>query len=408
MTGPLHGVRIVDMTNVVMGPYATRILGDYGADVIKVETPAGDSTRRLGAARHAGMGAYYMNLNRNKRSLAIDLKKADGIAALRKLIDSADVLISNIRPRALQRLGLSYESLATTNPRLIYVSLVGYGQDGPYGPRPAYDDLMQGATAVTALFAEATGGEPRFVPFNVADRTVGLSAVNVVTTALYAREKTGHGQAIEVPMFETMTDFVLVEHLGGLSFDPPAGPYGYSRTLERARRPYKTLDGYIAVQVYTDNHWRDFFEFSGTQAQYGKDPRFADLGTRTQHVAEINAILAQIFTTRTTSEWLRLLNGADIPATPIHTVPSLIDDEHHKATGFFESVEHPSEGPMRSMRVPARWSGTPPVLQHHAPRLGEHSAAILQEIGYSTQDIARLMAERTVVVPPASPNPQEP
>ena len=387
MAGPLDGVRIVDLTTVVMGPYATRILGDHGAEVIKIEPAKGDNTRRLGAQRHAGMGSYFLNLNRNKKSVVLDLKHPEGLAAVKKLIASADVLVSNVRPRALRRLGLGYEDLAPAHPRLIHVSLVGYGQDGPYGPRPAYDDLMQGAIGIPALFAHAGGGL-RFVPFNVADRAVGLAAVNAVTTALYAREKTGRGQAIEVPMFETMTDFILVEHLGGLTFEPQEGPIGYSRTLEKQRRPYQPVDGYIAVQVYNDQHWKDFFEIAGETEKYAGDPRFADLGTRTAATAEINEILAGIFVRKTTAEWLRLLNGADIPATPIHTVESLVADERHVATGFFAEVEHPTEGRMRSMRVPARWSDTAPDRRDPAPRFGEHTAAVLRGLGYDEAQIA--------------------
>jgi len=396
MAGPLDGVRVVDLTTVVMGPYATRILGDHGAEVIKIEPATGDGTRRLGALRHAGMGSYFLNLNRNKKSVVLDLKHPDGLEVAKKLVASADVLVSNVRPRALRRLGLGYEDLAPTHPRLIHVSLVGYGQDGPYGPRPAYDDLMQGAVGIPALFALAGADVPRFAPLNMADRAVGMAAVNAVTTALYAREKSGRGQSIEVPMFETMTDFVLVEHLGGMTFLPQEGPIGYSRTLEKLRRPYKTLDGHIAVQVYNDQHWRDFFELSGETGKYDNDPRFADLGARTEAVAEINAILAGIFVRKTTAEWLRLLTTADIPATPVHTVESLVADAHHAATGFFAEVDHPTEGRMRDMRVPARWSETAPDKHDPAPLLGQHTAEVLRGLGYDAAQIAAMDAAGAV------------
>lgn len=378
--GPLHGVRVIDLTTVVMGPFATRILGDLGADVVKVERPGGDSTRRLGPSRNAGMGPYFMNLNRNKRSIVLDLKATEDRDMLVRLVEGADVFVTNVRVKALKKLGLTYDRIGPANPRLIYASLVGYGQDGPYGQRPAYDDLMQGAVGIPSLFMRAGSKEPRYAPFNVADRVVGMAAANAIMAALFTRERTGKGHLLEVPMFETMTDFILTEHMGGLAFEPPTGPSGYTRTLVRDRAPYATKDGYVCALAYTDKHWNALFDMSDTPDRYKADPRFKDLASRTAHSAEIYPIVAEIMKTKTTAEWLSLLAAADIPVTPMHSVESLIEDAHHAATGFFSIVDHPTEGKMRSIRTPTRWSGKALPQYRPAPRLGEHSQEIREEI----------------------------
>ena len=393
MSGPLAGVRIVDMTTVLMGPYATQILGDMGADVIKVEPPRGDGSRDLGPMRNPGMGPLFMHANRSKRSIVLDLKKKAGLRALLRLAKNADVLIYNVRPQAMARLGLSYEEVAAVNPRIVYVGTYGFGQSGPYAARPAYDDLIQGAAGLPSLAVRAGAEMPRYVPCTVADRTVGLNAVNAIAAALYYRERTGEGQAIGIPMFETMAQFVLGDHLGGRTFEPPLGPTGYARLLAKERRPYATKDGYICALVYNDKQWKSFFALIGRPEVLESDPRFADLGSRTGHIDELYSLVAETLATRTTAEWLVALDRADIPAMPMHTLDTLIDDPHLAAVGFFEMVEHPSEGRMRSMAVPGTWSKSQPAVERLAPRLGEHSAEILHEAGYSEAEIAALVAD---------------
>lgn len=391
MSGPLAGVRIIDMTSVLMGPYATLILGDYGADVIKIEPPSGDTVRGIGPMRHQGMGSIFMQVNRSKRSLVLDLKRAEGIATLFDLVRGADVLIYNIRPQAMARLGLSYADVVKVNPRLVYAGLFGFGQDGPYAAKPAYDDLIQGAVGLASLVAMAGDGTPRYVPSTIADRTVGLAAVNAVTAALFARERTGRGQEVQIPMFETMAQFVLGDHLQGLTFNPPEGPSGYARLLVRERKPYRTKDGHVCALVYNNKQWKSFFTLVGRPEVLEHDPRFKDISARTRHIGELYALVAEEMLKRTTAEWLRDLEGADIPVMPLHDLDSVLADPHLVATHFFRLEEHPSEGTIRTMAVPSHWSDTPPDPDRPVPRLGEHSIEVLRELGYEESRIQALV-----------------
>lgn len=404
MNGPLNGVRILDLTSVLVGPYATQILGDLGADVLKVESPAGDNVRGIGPMRHPGMGAIFLHANRSKRSIVLDLKAPDGRQALLDLARNADVLIHNVRPRAMARLGLSYDDLAAVNPSIIYAAVTGFGQDGPYAEKPAYDDLIQGAAAIPTLIADSSGGDPRYVPATMADRTVGLHAVYAVAAALFHRERSGEGQEIEIPMFEAMTEFVLGDHMGGMTFEPPLGSTGYPRLLARHRRPYRTSDGHICVVIYNDKQWRNFFTLIGREGELDSDPRFADIGSRTRHINELYGLVADAIATRSTADWLAALTKADIPVMPLHTPDSLIDDGHHAATGFLRTVEHPHEGTVRSIGVPTRWSGRRPEPVRQAPRLGEHSVELLREAGYDEERIADLLA-RGITRSPAAVSP---
>lgn len=387
-SGPLSGIRVVDMTTVLMGPYATQILGDLGADVVKVEPPGGDGSRKIGPMRNPGMGALFLHINRSKRSIVLNLKTKKGREALLRLLETADVLIYNVRPQAMARLGLSYDEVAAVNPRLIYVGAYGFGQSGPYASKPAYDDLIQGAVGLPMLAMRAGANWPRYVPCTIADRSVGLNVVGVVTAALYYRERTGVGQSIGVPMFESMAQFVLGDHLGGLTFEPPIGGSGYERLLSPERRPYKTKDGYVCAVIYTDNHWKDFFALAGKSELVEGDPRFADLQTRTQHVDELYQMVADVIVTRTTAEWLVALEEIDVPVIPVHTVESLLEDPHLQAVGFFQSVEHETEGRLLSMAVPSTWSRSQPVASRLAARLGEHTVEVLREVGLTDQEIA--------------------
>lgn len=392
MTQPLDGVRIIDLTSVVMGPYATQLLGDLGADIVKVEPPDGDILRHIAPMRHSGMGHIFLHHNRNKRSIVLDLKKPDGYAALQKLLTTADVLIYNVRPQAMKRLKLSYEDVAAINPNIIYVGAYGFGQRGPYAAQPAYDDLIQGMSAMPALFHEAGASKPRYAPLAIADRITGLAAVNAVTTALFARSRTGKGQAVEVPMFETVTQMVLADHMGGHTFQPPEGPYGYARMLAPDRAPYETSDGYMCVLIYNDKHWRAFFKLIGREDMFTTDPRFGSHEARSRNISAVYAFAAEQLRRRTTAEWDKLLREADIPAAPMKTVEDLLSDPHLAQTGFFMETEHPSEGRLREMTLASHWSGSDPMPHRPAPRLGEHSAEILREAGYDHAAIKRMAA----------------
>src|ERR1700736_2956878 len=364
--GPLEGVKIIDMTTVLMGPYATQVLGDFGADVVKVESLEGDVTRLIGPTRHPGMGPVFLNTNRSKRSIVLDLKKPAGRDAVLRLIASADVLVYNVRPQAMARLQLGYDVVSKVNPRLIYAGVFGFGQDGPYAAKPAYDDLIQGATALPALMAQTSDGVPRYVPNALVDRIVGLTAVGAICASLVHRDKTGHGQRVDIPMFETMAGFVMGDHMGGLTYEPPLDKGGYARHLSPDRRPYKTSDGYICVIVYNDKQWASFFKATGRDA-LRTNPKFATFAARAVNIDVVYAELARMLEQRTTAEWTELLNKADIPTLPMHSLESVLPDPHWTATNFFPVVNHPTEGAIRSMRVSTTWSETPAEPERLAP-----------------------------------------
>ncbi len=370
-----------------MGPFATQLLAELGADVIKVEAHEGDNMRHPGPMKNPGMGYMFLNLNRGKRSIVLDLKKPEGREALMRLIPDTDVLIYNVRPQAMARLRLSYEEVRAANPRIIYVGTYGYSQRGPYAAKAAYDDLIQGGTAIPWLVLQTGAKAPNYAPVNLADRVTGLHAVYAVTTALFQRERSGLGQSVEVPMFESLAHFVLGDHSAGLTFDPPVGDSGYARLL--ARRPYPTGDGHLCVLVYNDKQWKSFTDAIG-RPEIMQDARFATQASRAGNISAIYAFLAELFLTRTTSEWIELLEKADIPVTRLNSIEALVADPHLAATGFFTMEAHPSEGTVRTMRTPTDWSESPPGAQAPAPRLGEHSAEVLREVGYSDAEIADL------------------
>lgn len=400
MAGPLEGVRILDLTSNFMGPYASLLLADMGADVCKIESREGDTTRNIGPSRHPGMGPIFLHLNRNKRSLVLDLKHADGIGALRRMAASADVLLYSMRPHTMAKLGIAYEDVRRLNPRIIYCGAFGFGQNGPYATRPAYDDLIQAAVGMPVLQSRKSG-PPDYVATAVADRVVGMATSNAVAMALYRREKSGVGQQVFVPMLETFAHFVLGDHLYGHTFVPPLGDWGYARMMNPDRRPYRTRDGYIGVNVYADHHWRRFFALSG-HPEMADDPRFATIGGRTEHIAHLYAFLAQVFETKTTAEWVALLGEADIPVIEMNTPATLIDDPHMKAVGFFAEQEHPSEGTIRTLGIPQQWSESAPELRYPAPRLGEQTAQLLAEYGFGQNEIDAMIRSGGAWTPTAN------
>jgi crotonobetainyl-CoA:carnitine CoA-transferase CaiB-like acyl-CoA transferase len=391
MSGPLDGVRVLDLTTVVMGPYATQILADFGADVIKVEPPDGDVMRYAWPFRNPGMGHIFLNANRNKRSIVLDLKKDAARAACLALARRADVLVYNIRPQAMARLRLGYDDVSAVNDRIIYVGCFGYSQRGPYAAKAAYDDLIQGAAGLPWLLQKQGAETPRYAPIIVADRSVGQQVASAVSAALYRREKSGKGQRVDVPMFEHLLQVVLGEHLGGYTFEPQQGEAGYARMLAPDRRPYQTRDGYVCVLIYNDKQWRAFFDVIGQPEKF-KDPRFSNQEARSKHYPEAYAFVAEELKKRSTGEWIEALEHADIPVQRMNSIADIVADPHLAATGYFRSVEHPSEGRIRSMAVPSEWSESPPEYRRHAPRLGEHTREILGEAGYAASDIDALMA----------------
>ncbi|CCD91475.1 putative Formyl-CoA transferase [Bradyrhizobium sp. ORS 375] len=398
--GPLAGIKVIDMTTVLMGPYAAQTLGDYGADVIKVESPEGDVTRKIGPSRHPGMGPVTLNTNRSKRVICLDLKKPAGREAVLRMVKDADVLLYSIRPQAMARLNLGYELISALNPRLVYAGVFGFGQDGPYAAKPAYDDLIQGGAALSHLMAVAGDGTPRYVPNALVDRIVGLTAVGAICASLVHRDRTGRGQRLDVPMFETMSAFIMGDHMGGLTYEPPLDRGGYARHLSQDRRPYKTADGHLCVIVYNDKQWDAFFTASG-RTDLRADDRFNTFARRAANIDVVYAELARIFETRTTAEWTALLDKADIPVMPMHDLESLLHDPHLAATDFFPIVQHPTEGPIRSTRVSATWSETKAEPQRLAGRPNEHGEEILRELGFSSHEIAAMIRDGATTPSPA-------
>ena len=385
-TGPLSGVKIVDMSSVVLGPLATLIFGDLGADVIKIEAgqkgKAGDMMRYAGKSPTGDLGPIYTNLNRNKKSVQLDAKDPQGKAALLTLLKDADVFFHNVRLGGMARLGLDYESVKAVNPSIIYVHCAGFGQGGPYERRQAYDDLIQAASGFAHLSSLRDGSEPAYAPSLVADKTVGLFATYATLAALYHKSKTGEGQFVSVPMLECFTFFNMVENLYGETFLPGNGKVAYTRSVNANRKPYKTKDGYIALVPYSDDQWERFFEMGGRFGVF-EDPRFSTYSARTENITELYAIIGEVAVTKTTQEWLDLLGEANIPAMKFNEMVDVLDDEHLKAVGFFETREHPDAGPYRSMKHPVAFSETPADTAIDPPTLGAHTATVLASLGLS-------------------------
>jgi len=399
---PLSGVRVVDVSTVVMAPWASQMLADMGADVIKVESVGGDLTPQMGPRRHEGMGALFLTINRNKRSLVLDLQKPAGREALMRLTQSADVLLHNMRPKVAAKLQLRYEDFQTTHPHLIYCGAYGFRKEGPLADKPAYDDIIQAASGLADVMGSVTD-QPRYVPSIVADKISAYAVATGLLGALFQRSQTGQGQAVEIGMFECLVDFMMVEHLYGATFDPPIDRMGYSRILTRERRPYATQDGYLAVLPYSDQNWRDFFKIAGREDLL-QDPRFATVGNRVDNAQALYGAVAQIVATRTSQEWIQVLEAANIPVTPVNTKEALLDDAQLQASHFWHFVDHPTEGRLRLTDAPVRFSGSEFEVRQHAPLLGEHSESILMEAGYSSSEIDQLFATGVTAGPRKSLN----
>jgi crotonobetainyl-CoA:carnitine CoA-transferase CaiB-like acyl-CoA transferase len=390
MAGPLSGVRVLDLTTVVMGPYSTQILGDLGADVVKVEAPEGDNMRWVWPFRNPGMGHIFLNANRNKRSVVLDLKQDAAREACLALAAKADVLVYNIRPQAMARLKLSYEDVNRVNPQIIYVGCFGYSQRGPYAAKAAYDDLIQGAAGLPWLLKKQGADTPRYAPIIIADRSVGQQVASAVSAALYYREKSGKGQRIDVPMFEHLLQIVMGEHLGGYTFEPQIGEPGYARMLSPDRRPYETNDGYVCALIYNDKQWKAFFSLIGQEEKLS-DPKFATYEARSQNYDIVYGFVSDEMKKRSTAQWIEGLEKADIPVQRMNSLADIMEDPHVKATEYFRTVEHPTEGRLKSMKVPSEWSESKPEYRRHAPRLGEHTREVLREAGMSDKAITKLL-----------------
>lgn len=386
--GALGGVRVLDLTSVVFGPYASQILADYGADVIKVEAPGGDSTRRTGPSQEPGLAAIFLGLNRNKRSIVLDLKQDAARQALLTMVDQADVLMHSMRPAKMAALGLDPATLCARNPRLVYAGLYGFGEGGAYDGRPAYDDIIQGLSGFADLVDRQTGS-PRYLPTVAADKTCGLIAAHAILAALFQRTRTGAGQQLEVPMFESMASYVLVEHYYGRHLAEQPGQPGYPRVLTPWRRPCQTADGHVCLMPYTDAHWRDFFIAAG-RSDLAQDARFADISARTRHIEALYELLAGIVVRHGTAYWLALCERLEVPAAPVNRLQDLETDPHLQSVDFFVPLESASGSRYRFPRSPVR-------LQHShvpaamPPRLGEHTRDVLRQAGLDEADIAALL-----------------
>ncbi|RAP60099.1 acetyl-CoA acetyltransferase [Achromobacter sp. HZ01] len=387
-TRALGGVRVLDLSSVVFGPYASQILADYGADVVKVEAPAGDSTRRTGPAQEPGLAAIFLGLNRNKRSIVLDLKQPSAREALLALADQADVLMHSMRPAKMEALGLGPETLCARNPRLVYAGLYGFGAGGAYDGRPAYDDIIQGLSGLADLVDRQTG-TPRYLPTVAADKTCGLVAAHAILAALFQRERTGRGQQLEVPMFESMASFALVEHYYGRHLRDEPGEAGYPRALTPNRRPCRTADGHICLMPYTDAHWRGFFIAAG-RPDLAEDPRFADISARTRNIEALYELQAGIVAAHDTAYWLALCERLEIPAARINRLQDLENDPHLQSVDFFVPLESACGSRYRFVRNPVRMqhSQVPPAMP---PRLGEHTREVLRQAGLDDARIDALL-----------------
>ena len=396
MSGPLSGLKVLELTSVVLGPWAAQIIADMGADVIKIEAPFGDSNRQLGASKNPGMAALYLSNNRNKRSLVLDLKQESARDALLAIVKDCDVFLHNNRPQVMAKLRLEYDDIKSVNENIIYCGTYGYSKDGPYGEKGALDDSIQAVSGVAAL-NELVLGEPRYLPTVVADKTTAITVVYSILAALFHRERSGVGQEIEVPMFETMVSFVMAEHIWGEVFEPKLGEAGYTRLMSHHRKPYKTKDGYIAVLPYMNNHWKTFCE-KAEREDLIEDERFKDLSSRVKNIDDTYSETGKILATKTTQEWLDIFAGTKVPVIVVNSLEDLFHDPHLEAVDFWKSFDHPTEGQLKMPGFPSKFSKTPASIRKHAPKLGEHSKEILAEAGIDEETINKMLDSKATLI----------
>jgi crotonobetainyl-CoA:carnitine CoA-transferase CaiB-like acyl-CoA transferase len=392
-SGPLAGVKVIDVSTVVFGPFATQIFGDLGADVIKVENGKGDVMRYAGKSPGEGLGPIYLNINRNKRSMRLDLSKETAKDALRRLIKDADVFFHNVRAAGMARLGFSYEDVKRINPDIVYVHCCGYGAGGAYEGRQAYDDLVQAASGAAGLLPMTDGSPPRYLPTLIMDKAAALYSAYATMASLFHRERTGEGQFVEVPMLEAATHFNMIENLYGQTFDPPTGRVAYTRSINPRRKPYKTKDGYIAILPYRDEQWETFFELGGREGVFD-DERFSTYKKRTEHIGELYAIIEEVALTKTTKEWLDVLEKENVPVMRYNALDEVIDDPHLKSIDFFQMRDHPQAGRYRAIRHPVNFSRTPAEMRLDARPIGADTKDILSEIGFSEAEADEIASEK--------------
>ena len=393
--GPLDGVVIIDLSSVVVGPVCSLTLADHGAQVIKIEAPSGDLMRQLGGGgRNLGMTGKFINFNRNKKSVCIDLKSPAGKEVMLRLISQADIFITNIRPDALDKLGLDWVSLHESNPLLIYCQMLAFGRGGQYFNRPAYDTVIQSSAGVAATF-EKSSGEPRFVPLVMTDHITGLVSAQAIGFALYRRTRVGQGELIEIPMFETAAAFVLREHMGNMTFEPAIGPIGDARVLDKNNRPVKTLDGYISISPNTDAQAFAFFEVIG-RPELKDDPRFSNVASRTKNSEAYYLLRSNSLANKTSAEWIVIFEKNDIPCMRYNSLEDLMIDPHLQEVGFIFEAEHPSEGMIKQLGLTNQFSGGVRTEFLPAPRLGENTLEVMQEFGFTTEEIETAVEQKAV------------
>ncbi|MEM9330871.1 MAG: CoA transferase [Pseudomonadota bacterium] len=393
--GPLTGYRIIDLTTVVLGPYCTQLLGDLGADVVKVESPEGDIMRHAGPQISDGMGPIYLTINRNKRAVTLDLKTAGAKAILAKLIEGADGFFHNIRAGGMKRLGFDYEQVRKIKPDIVYCHAVGYGSEGHYAGRQAYDDLVQAASGAAFMIPMQDGSrEPRYFPGLVADKTTGLHAAYAMLAGFLHRERTGEGQFIEVPMMECMVSFTMLENLYGHAFVPPQEPIAYTRSINPNRKPYKTKDGYIALMPYSNENWRCFFTLGG-MPEIMDDPRYATYKARTENITDLYKKMEKVAVQRTTDEWMKVLAENNVPCMRVHSLESVLQDPQLRETGFLEERDHPSEGRYLSVNNPVKFHGSPTQTHRDPPLQGQDNFDVLKELGFTDVQIEEFKASGT-------------